>query len=258
MIITPEQFSDDWREDQDHGLELERRPNRQGFAYSGFAKRWDDADNIARHEWQARVEEFHDLRNDWFGFTKSQRINPKNQARTNYCWIFAPTHAAELITARQQGRHISLSPASAGARIKKFRNVGGWGKEAIEHLAEYGATPSRLWPDTAIARNYDTQQTREAARKHRVQEWVELQPRNLDQLFSALLRGLPVACGYNWWRHEIVACDPLWIDNGPAIRIRNSWANWGDYGFGILQGSKMLPDDAVAPISTTLTGSLLA
>lgn len=51
-----------------------------------------------------------------------------------------------------------------------------------------------------------------------------------------------------------MGCDPLWIDGEPATRIWNSWGpNWADGGFGILRGSKMIPDDIVSCFSTSLT-----
>jgi hypothetical protein len=57
--------------------------------------------------------------------------------------------------------------------------------------------------------------------------------------------------GLNWWRHEVLYVDPLWVNGRAAVRIRNSWGmNWpnaGAAGYSVLQDSKMLPDDAVAP-----------
>ena len=55
-----------------------------------------------------------------------------------------------------------------------------------------------------------------------------------------------MAAGFNWWRHEVTLTDAIWLDGEVCIRLWNSWGKWGDgYGFGILQGSKILADDIV-------------
>jgi hypothetical protein len=169
-----------------------------------------------------------------------------DQASTNYCWINAPTHCVEIMRLLHNLPMQILSPASAGARIKNFRNVGGWGEEGLQFIVENGLCPVELWPANAIDRKYDTPANREAAKKFRVTEWWELVPRDMDQLVSVLLMGFPVAVGYNWWGHEVTAIEPVIIDGQICIRIRNSWGmSWGDKGFSILQGKKMFADDAV-------------
>jgi hypothetical protein len=44
-----------------------------------------------------------------------------------------------------------------------------------------------------------------------------------------------------------MAVEVIWLDGTIALRIRNQWEGWGDQNFGILQGSRMLADDFVAP-----------
>lgn len=174
----------------------------------------------------------------------------KNQRNTNYCWVFAAAAACEALIVRQQGKTLRLSPASVGSKITRFRNVGGWSTKAVEYIAEHGIVPSSLWPDTAISRSYDTTEAWKEAAKFQVIEWIDLEPRNREQLFSALLKGIPVAVGFNWWGHAVLALDVVFIDGKWGIRIANSWGNnWGHDGFGILLGNKALPDDAVAPRS---------
>ena len=73
-------------------------------------------------------------------------------------------------------------------------------------------------------------------------------------MVSLLLRGIPLAGGFNWWGHEVTLSDADWIDNEIAVIIRNSWQGWGDFGFGVLQGSRMLADDLVAVSGSSLTG----
>lgn len=165
------------------------------------------------------------------------------------CWIFAPTYAVELLRMVSYGLdYVSLSPASAGARIKNFRNVGGWGTEAVEFIGENGLTPTRLWPDTAIDRRYYTQEAIDEAKKYRITEWWDLKPRSFAQLMTCLLLRIPVCIGLNWWGHEVLAVSGISLGNNRfAVRIRNSWGNWGENGYGILSEAKATPDDAIAP-----------
>jgi hypothetical protein len=171
----------------------------------------------------------------------------KDQAQTNYCWINAPVHCVEIIRLLQHQQMVILSPASCGAKIKGFRNQGGWGQEGLEYIVENGVVPVSMWPANAIDRQYDKPEFWAEAKKYRVTEWMECRPRSWIELVSCLLRNIPVAVGYNWWSHEVTACDVVWIDGTSELRIRNSWKGWGENGFGILRGSKKLADDQVAP-----------
>lgn len=202
---------------------------------------------IPMGEIQARIQEQEAQKTRLSDLIRLKQLPPKDQGRTNYCWINAPTHCAEIVRLKQNQPTVILSPASAGAQIKHYQNVGGWGREGLQWIVDHGLAPVDLWPANAIDSRYATPATIAAAMDYRIQEWTELKPRNMQQLASMLLRGIPVAVGMSWWQHEITACDAVWLDGSLAIRIRNSWANWGDYGFGILQGSRALPDDAVAP-----------
>lgn len=164
------------------------------------------------------------------------------------CWINAPTFCVELIRAKQGQRHVELSPASAGAQIKNYWNVGGWGREGLEWIVKHGVAPVDLWPANAINRRYRTEQAVAEALKYRVDEWWVLPDRDLDAMVSCVLRGHPVSVGYNWWRHQVTATGILWVDGTVALEIGNSWGEaWGTMGYGMIQGNRMLPDDATAP-----------
>lgn len=257
MMTTPFIINDstpEWMfqppESHNAGLDLSQRfADVNGFAYNGVAEPFNPAMEIPESEWQARIQERVELKNAIPDFCDRAGLPSKDQSNTNYCWINAPVYTIEVTRLLQNQSMVILSPASAGAPIKNFRNVGGWGKEGLEHLAEHGAVPQNLWPANAIDRKYYTPENIEIAKDYRVLEWIEAQPRNKKQLVSLLLRNIPVAVGYNWWRHEVTAVDVQWKDGEVVLVIRNSWGNWGDRGYGILQGSRMLPDDAVAPRS---------
>ena len=215
--------------------------------YAGVAAPFPASLLIPRSEWQARIQERKERKATLREKIQGAGVQVKNQERTNYCWINAPTFCVEIVRLLQGQKHVVLSPASAGAQIKNYRNVGGWGKEGLEWIIAHGVAPVDLWPANAIDRKYATAETKAAALNYRIDEWWELEPRNIDQLVSCVLRNVPVAVGYNWWSHEVTMVDMDWIDGDIAGVIGNSWGDWGDQGYGILQGSRLKPDDAVAP-----------
>lgn len=203
---------------------------------------------IPRNEWEDRIAEMERTKTRLSDICEG--LPPKNQKQTNYCWVFATTYCAEIVRHKQNQAYVSLSPASAGAKIKNFKNQGGWGSEALEYIVNHGLVPSEQWPDTAIDRQYDTEANDALRSKYRVIEWYELRSRDLDQLFTLLFNHIPASVGYNWWRHQVTAVDPI-IHNGTfGVRIRNSWGDWGENGYGILLGNKAIPDDVVGPRTT--------
>lgn len=203
---------------------------------------------IPESEWDARIKEQEESKSSLVHLCDAAGLKVKNQQKTNYCWINAPAHCIEILRVVQGQKYVELSPASVGAKIKNFRNVGGWGTEGLEYIAEHGLVPSSLWPNNAIDRKYDTPAADAERQKYQADEWWELKPRSLPEMATCLLQNIPVAIGLNWWGHEVTAVRLIRTSNGWGIVIDNSWGtSWGDNGRGVLTGSKMLPDDAVAP-----------
>jgi hypothetical protein len=243
---TPERLLDE-PPGMSRGLDLSGRP--AGFAYAGLADPFPDSMLVPRADWQGIIEEQEARGTHLKGLSERHNLPIKNQKQTNFCWGFGPVKALEITRLKHNLLPlVSLSPASVCCPINGYRNQGGWGKNALERLASDGAVPSDRWPDTAISRQYATAENWALAKDYRVTEWWELEPGNLDQHISALLRGFPVAVGLAYWSHEVCDVRAVWRDGAIAVEFDNSWGpEWSSGGRGIRQGRKILADDAVTP-----------
>lgn len=246
-LIINDEFEVETPADQSTGLHLAMRTTPYGEISA--APPFPSELIIPPSEYQPRIQEMTELKTFLSQRILNFNLPCKDQQQTNYCWINAPTHCVEITRLTQNQPMVILSPASAGAQIKNFKNVGGWGQEGLEWIVEHGLYPVDMWPANANSpsdRKYMTAAGKAAALDYRVTEWWELRPKNMAQLISCLLRRIPVAVGYDWWGHEVTAVDAIWLDGTVAIRIRNSWGmSWGNKGFSVLQGNKMIPADAV-------------
>ncbi len=204
---------------------------------------------IPRSEWDERIRDLERAQARIPDICDAMGLKVKNQASTNYCWINAPVHCLEIIRVVQGQDYVELSPASVGAKIKNFRNEGGWGTEGLRYLVDHGAVPSSLWPNNAIERRYDTPEADQQRRRFQVDEWDDL-PTSFDAVADRVLNGFPVAIGLNWWGHEVTAVALVKLDGAGryGMMIDNSWGTgWGQNGRSVLSESKATPDDAVAP-----------
>lgn len=225
------------------------RPADVGFS-SGIKQ--FDLPLIPRSEWAERIRDLEKSQARIPDLCDALGLKVKNQESTNYCWINAPTHALEILRVMQGEPYVELSPASVGAKIKNFHNVGGWGTEGLQYLVDHGAVPASMWPCNAIDRRYDQPAADAERSKYRVQEWLDLPANNFDAVMTCLLLGLPVPIGLGWWSHEVTAVAPVKFDGNDnyGVIFDNSWdSQWGTNGRGVLTERKATPDDAVAPIS---------
>ena len=237
------------------GLDLSERPNPDGFGYGSTAEPFSDDLLIPRSDWEEIIKEQERKQARISDLVNYYKIPPKNQGRLNYCWIYAPVHAMELLRVRQGYAYKPLAAAQVGACIKRGRNVGGWGMEGVRWIGEHGiAAESDYGSRPEILGGYSSSAMMAAAAAHRLTEWVECRPKSIDQMVSMLLRGYAGAIGLDWWHHEVTACEAIWLDGDIAIRIRNQWPGWGSNGFGILRGSKMVPSDCVFPVAASGLG----
>jgi len=222
------------------------------------------SERIDRAEFYDRAQQLERNRTRLSDFA-SPRMAVLNQGRTNYCWIAAVVFGAELTRIRQGSDHVRLSPASGGAKIKNFRNVGGWCDQAAKFMESRGIVPAELWPQNEINRRYDTDQAWDEAKRYQLTEWNELRPKNLDDLFSCLLRGLACPAGFSWWRHAVCLVDVVVFDKPRdtsdrellrcfGVRFANSWGkSYGAQGYGILKGKKQLADGQLCIRSMRVT-----
>lgn len=201
-----------------------------------------------RSEWDARIEEKEQKKNRLSDIRRHYGLKSQYQNGVPYCWIHAVASAMRLVRALNNQPAVDLSATSAGAQIKNFRQEGGWSTEGLKWCAEHGMAPAALWPENSFNRSYLTEDMKRESLKYRIQEWWDMQPRNFDQLITALLLNIPVAVGYNHWSHAICAMDAVKKNGQYGVRIWNSWGDdWGDQGEGLLLGGKAIADDQCAP-----------
>lgn len=213
-----------------------------------------DFPSIPQGEWSARIKAMEESKTRLSDVIRRVKMPSLNQGSTNFCWANGPVNCIRVIRAVNNLPFIDLSPASVACPINGFRNEGGWGTRALKQIVDEGIVPASMWPANAIDRQYDNEATREMRKNFKCLEWYDLIPRNFGQLITLLMLRIPVAVGYNWWRHEVTAIDPVEISPGNfGVRIWNSWGDdWPSQGAGgmsVLAQSKATPDDAVAPRS---------
>lgn len=88
-----------------------------------------------------------------------------------YCWYYGAVGAMMTCYAIQGGFVPHLSATSGAAKIKNYREQGGWAKEALTHergIQAIGVGELRLWPEHQNDRRYDTPELRENAMMHKV------------------------------------------------------------------------------------------
>lgn len=201
-----------------------------------------------RAEWPERIKAMKAAGSSLQDIWKYRKLPILNQQQTNYCWINGVIGAYHAMRAASGLPFRYFSPASVGARIKNFRNVGGWGGEAIEGINRFGINTIDIWPANAIDRRYDTAEAREASKLESVLEWDEIRPQSFDELFSSLLDGFACPVGHAWWGHLVCHLVPVQLGrNDFGTIFANSWGDdWEDEGFGVMHEEKATPDEANA------------
>ncbi len=206
---------------------------------------------IPEGEWQTRMDaqkasssRLSDIRNRGMW---GQPIPSRDQNGKGYCWFHSGVSANLIVRAVMGEPYVDLSAYSGACIIKGYKDEGGWGSEGVEWEAENGCATSEFWPQQSMSRSNDTPAMRENAKKHRILEWMDLEPNNKAQLVTCLLSGIPVVVDFNWWSHSVCAIDVVSLSPF-QIRIWNSWGDkWSENGTGIIEGNKAIPDGQIAP-----------
>lgn len=213
-----------------------------------------DVPLIPESEWQARLDaqkaahaQLSDIRN--VSGPGGRPIPSRDQDGKGYCWAHSSTSAAMYVRAINGEPYADLSAFMVACIIKGYQDEGGWGAESLEFIAANGIPTSEFWPQQSMNRSNDNPAMRANAVKHKFTEWMDLDdsgPNVKAQLVTALLLGMPVVVDYNWWSHSVCAIDLVSVSPF-QIRIQNSWGDdWSENGTGILEGSKAIPDGALA------------
>lgn len=209
---------------------------------------------IPEGEWQARLDaqiaakaQLSDVRNR--SGPNGGPIPSRDQNGKGYCWAHSSTSAALIVNAIAGNPFADFSAYAVACIIKGYRDQGGWGAESLEWIAANGLPTSKTWPQQSMARSNDNQAMRAEAAKHKFTEWMDLADGGSllkQQLITCLLLGIPVVSDFNWWSHSVLTIDLVSI-NPFKTRIWNSWGDsWSSNGTGILEGSKALPNGALA------------
>lgn len=204
---------------------------------------------IPESEWKERIEEREKTNRTIRALKEYKNVPSLNQNGTNYCWAHGPTCCMQIVQLQSGEELKPLSAVSVAAPIKNFQNVGGWGDQALNYIRANGINEVKDWPINKIDRRYFTAENKEKAKKNLCQEWLDLKPKNFNELMSCLLRGIPVAVAFMWWSHLVTAVDAV-IDNGEVCPvIWNSWSDdWGDKGLSVIKGNKKFADEQIAPL----------
>lgn len=220
-----------------------------------------DIPMIPRSQWSDRIKEMEANKSRTSDVMRRAKIPCQYQNGDGYCWSYSTTGAVKALRALNGQAFIDLNPHSVAAIIKKGANVGGWAALSAEFLEKNGVADTKRWPKLSRDyRRYDTPETRANMALHKVTEtFVDLTRNvydrnlNFEQMMSCLLQNIPVAIDLMWWRHSVVAVDPVEIEPGSfGPRIWNSHGpTYGDDGYAVMRGSKGIPDGAIAIRATT-------
>lgn len=185
------------------------------------------------------------------GRSKAAGVGIKNQNGTNYCWAFGTIRMLELTRLQMGEEHVPLSPASVACLIKNYKNNGGWGGECLAGIKKWGVAPESLWPEHAIDKRYDNEQSREARKAFNVTDFVDI-PDDFYSVMTLLVRDIPCSVAFDWWGHLVCAVEPDIVNNQLGYWIDNSWnTTWGTAGRGFITGSKADPSEAYAVLVPT-------
>lgn len=195
-------------------------------------------------EYQSRIEE-KTAKKTWIKDLCDQAgLTVKNQQSSSYCWIHAPVKGMECIYVLNGGVRKVLSAFYAGSMIKNGRNQGGSGIQGLEWLSKNGTCQESMWEPMKF-RGTVTPEIEGNAELHQVQTFVDMDPRNEQQIITRVLTNKPVTVGIPAWSHEVLITFLVWDGGRVKFGFDNSWGSaWGTNGRGVLEGAKSRFDEA--------------
>lgn len=223
---------------------------RRGFSNARYAA-LPDRMLIDKSEWRDRIAAKQKDNAQVSDLLIYKNLPPKNQSSSSLCWYTAPTGGYEAQRVIMNQPYIEFSNGYGAGRITGGKDRGGWADDALDDMENHGLCPTKYCPNNqaGLDKKYRTPENAKHASENRITDgWWKLEPGYMEQVASLLLQNIIVCIGYDWWRHEIYACDLLWDGKEFMFRIRNSWGDIPEFpnGFGVLKGRKMIPSDAVA------------
>lgn len=177
-----------------------------------------------------------------------------------YCWAHSTTQAMMLTRLYMGLDKVRLSAFAVAAKIKGFKDEGGWGALSAKFATDTGIPSCDVWPEQAMDRKLDNAATWADAAKNKITtQYVDLtrdvydQNLTKQQLATCLFLNMSGPVDFNWWSHSVAAVRWVRIEKGNwGLLILNSWKGWGRFGLGVLKGSQSIPDGALAIRATTI------
>lgn len=183
-------------------------------------------------------------------------VRDVNQGEWGYCWMAGVINALHLVRLRDGLPYVHLSLHAAAAKIKSYRDEGGWCGLAAKWVSENGVPPSTLWPEGQVNRRFDTPATWDEAKKYAIQDmWYDLSRREWDQnltlrhIRTQTLQNNPVPADFMAMYHTMCILQSVVHPTTGEILdcVMNSWKGWGNRGLAFLRGSWATPRSAVVP-----------
>lgn len=213
---------------------------------------------IPRSDWQAIIQEQEEqqssLEHMWRRtYGNNVRRAHLDQNGQGYCWAYSVSHTIMMARCRDNQPPKRLSAHAVACKIKNFRDQGGWCGLSAQFIRENGVPTVETWKEKSMSRQYDNPETWNEAQQYKITEdYVDLtrdvwgQNLTYDQVITCLLMNIPCALDYNWWGHSVCGVRAKWVDGQACPVIINSWQDWGEDGFAVLQGQRAIPNGAVA------------
>lgn len=204
---------------------------------------------LSRQERIERIKERERTQSNLSDLMKFHGVLPYHQGRTNSCWVQSTTWLYEMVRVKQGQSHQRFSPASVGALVTGFADVGGWCSKALRMLCDKGVCTADVWPGNEMTgRRYDTPESREQRKLYRPTEFVDFEPGDVEAVIDYILQtGTPVAIAAMWMRHAVVWSDPYIARDGSiGIKGPNSGYLRDANGWTAFEGRRMVFDEAVA------------